>query len=178
MSPLSFFCVFSASSTITFFYFLESWAINKQVGTTNILFCLIKVSRLASQLSTLSFLYLSLLLFLVSSFFYILPTISDLLCTLAPPPFPALCLFAPSAPLHSGKWLYPVEWLCKDAETGFKLSPAKGRDRRRKIKKRGTEKRFIRVLLSRLQMPLPYAKRWLIALLYIWTSGKPNTTAV
>lgn len=90
MSPLSFFCVFSASLAITFFYFLESWAINKQVGTTNILFCLIKVSRLASQLSTLSFLYLSFLLFLVSSFFYILLTISDLLCTLAPPPFPAL----------------------------------------------------------------------------------------
>lgn len=88
MSPLSFFCMFSASLTITFFYFLESWAINKQVGTTNILFCLIKVSRLASQLSTLSFLYLSFLLFLVSSFFYILLTISDLLCTLYPHPSP------------------------------------------------------------------------------------------
>uniref|UniRef100_A0A3P9DG51 LRRCT domain-containing protein n=1 Tax=Maylandia zebra TaxID=106582 RepID=A0A3P9DG51_9CICH len=42
------------------------------------------------MLSALSFLYPSFLLFLVSSFFYILLTISDLLCTLAPPPFPAL----------------------------------------------------------------------------------------
>lgn len=54
----------------------------------------------------------------------------------------SLSVYSPSpAPLHPGKWLYPVEWLCKDVGTGFKLSPAKGKDARGKIKKEEAEKK-------------------------------------
>lgn len=88
-------------------------------------------------------------LFFLSQFCSILPIntalVKDILSALLSAHPPSNCLFPSLAPLHPGKWFYPVEWLCKDAGTGFKLSPEKRKDAKRKIKKREAEKRFIRV---------------------------------
>ena len=48
----------------------------------------------------------------------------------------SLSLSLSLSPLHPGKWFYPVEWLCKDTGTGFKPSPLKRKDTKRKIKQR------------------------------------------
>lgn len=136
-------CLLTLSSTISFLFFPGFWNINKGgettgcsvVGQRDRTDCLLKVSgpRHSTRLCSVSLFCLHFATF--SWQIHHLSKTSSL-------PSLSLSVYSPSpAPLHPGKWLYPVEWLCKDVGTGFKLSPAKGKDARGKIKKEEAEKK-------------------------------------
>lgn len=78
--------------------------------------------------------------------------------------FPLPCLPCPfslsvCSPLLPGKWLYPVEWLCKGARTGFKLSPAKRKKRKKKDKEEGRREKIHYASLAQTPNALALCKR-------------------
>ena len=140
--PPSFLCV----QPSVFSVFLGFWEINREAETqcsaveknrVNLPFKAVRLPLFVSPVHFARYSSTSLFRFL---FCRVLPQCfsktSSLTYTLP------LCQFPSLAPLHPGKWLYPAEWLCKEAGTGgLSWAQQKGRAAKGKIKKRGSREK-------------------------------------